>query len=330
MKSLAMKWFAEAPSNIALIKYMGRTNEENKIPANPSFSYTLPHLKSYVEIEYVDSPNTVTWEPLNFEDSHPIQLSMKAQERFFKHLAFMFKALGYAHSSLNGFIIRSSNNFPLGVGLASSASSFAALSLAASRVVGANNIRPNIQIAIDKIAQLSRIGSGSSCRSFYAPWVLWDNESVQALDFPHYAHLMHQVVIINAKEKAISSSQAHQYVKTSTFYAERPERAAQRLQTLFQALKNQQWEKIAQITWDEFQDMHQLFETASPSFSYRNEASLILLKKLEKYWEKKGDGPLVTMDAGPNIHLLYRPDQQEIQQEIQKYLLAGYSYVFSP
>jgi diphosphomevalonate decarboxylase len=325
-----MKWLAEAPSNIALIKYMGRKDEENKIPANPSLSYTLPHLKSYVELELLENSSCESrasfWEPLILKDSQPINLSTFSQERFLKHLDRVLRAF-IPDAPLPSFIVRSCNNFPLGVGLASSASSFAALTLVAARAACELTAQP--EPSLEKIISLSRQGSGSSCRSFYAPWVSWENESVHVMNYPDYAHLMHQVILLETKEKSVSSSKAHQYVKTSPFYSERPERATQRFKAFTQNLEQKHWKNLYAIAWDEFQDMHQLFETAKPAFSYQNADSLIILKNLQDYWLQKGDGPLITMDAGPNIHLLYRPDQQAIQHEIQHQLLSGYSYVFS-
>lgn len=315
-----MIWFTEAPSNIALIKYMGRKDEAKKIPENASLSYTLPHLKSFVELE-VSSQNKSYWKPLTFPEILPLILSQQGQQRFLNHLQRIqdyFSYKGY-------FVVRSGNNFPQASGLASSASSFAALTLAAVKAICSltHQTEPPIKI----IAQLSRLGSGSSCRSFYAPWALWRDESVESIQLP-YTQLNHQVVMLDQTEKSVLSSEAHRQVQTSPFYTKRQERAEKRLSLLLDALKNKHWSDAYAVTWEEFQDMHHLFETALPAFSYRSEASLSLLNQLRNYWEKKGDGPLITMDAGPNIHLLYREDQQEIQSEIEHHYLRAY-HVFS-
>lgn len=316
-----MKWFADAPSNIALIKYMGRKDENAKIPSNASLSYTLPHLKSFVELE-IFSGNVSQWEPLIIPNTLSLTLSPKAQERFLAHLALIQKYFNFTGS----FVVRSCNNFPQASGLASSASSFAALTQCAIQAICSlqNLEKPSLET----MAQLSRLGSGSSCRSFFSSWALWDNETVGAIDLP-YSDLIHQAVVISDLEKSVSSSQAHRQVQTSPFYSERAKRAENRLKALLIALQNKNWADAYQITWDEFQDMHHLFETASPVFSYRNEASQKLLQKLQQFWKTHGDGPLITMDAGPNIHLLYRPDQIAIQQTIQKDYLAGNYHVFS-
>lgn len=320
-----MKWLADAPSNIALIKYMGRKNDESKIPANASLSYTLPHLKSSVELELLSQGNS-RWEPLIRTNAHSISLSEPAQQRFLNHLNKVLRIF-FKNAPLPAFVVRSANNFPLGVGLASSASSFAALTLVAAKAASA--LTHQHQLPLEKIIALSREGSGSSCRSFYEGWVLWENESVQKMNYSSYDNLIHQVILLETHEKEVPSSQAHQRVKTSPFYNDRPSRATEHLNLFIQALKNENWSNLYQIAWNEFHDMHRLFETAIPAFSYHNEASRVLLKKLRDYWDKKGDGPLITMDAGPNIHLLYHSNQQDIQQDIQNQLLPGYSYVLS-
>jgi diphosphomevalonate decarboxylase len=83
------------------------------------------------------------------------------------------------------------------------------------------------------------------------------------------------------------------------------------------------WVSAYQICWREFQDMHQLFTTCEQPFVYITEKSLSVLNDLEQWWEKKGDGPIVTMDAGPNIHLLYRPEQIEMAREFKREYLVG-------
>lgn len=310
-------WHATAPSNIALIKYMGRKDEVAKIPDNASLSYTLPDLKSFVELERLPEGSTSRWEPLLSESCSALTLSESGQERFLAHLRFIQEELG---DHAGAFLVRSGNNFPQATGLASSASSFAALTLAAVQAICA--ITEQSEPSVNKIADLSRRGSGSSCRSLYEPWALWDNETVEVFETaPLYQQLIHDTIIISAEEKAVSSSKAHQNVKTSPLYIGRPERAQNRLKHFMNALKDEQaehWQILCQIAWEEFQDMHRLFETAIPAFSYRSEATQQALNALEQFWQKNGDGPIVTMDAGPNIHLLYRSDQKAMQDTIRQ------------
>jgi diphosphomevalonate decarboxylase len=313
-----MSWFAEAPANIALIKYMGKANARTNLPLNASLSYTLPKLITRVELE-ASTEQTDRWEPLNKLAFISHAFSEQAQTRFLKHLAFLKTYMGYSGT----FIVRSANNFPHGTGLASSASSFAALTRATLKACStANTPMPDIQTQ----AALSRQGSGSSCRSFFEPWAHWDGEHVQAITLP-YPNLIHQVILIHQEEKKVSSSEAHRRVSVLPDYPARKIRAEQNLANLLDALKQQDWHQAYRICWDEFQDMHALFSASEPAFSYITEQTQQALKILTQAWDSNDDGPLITMDAGPNIHLLYRPEQAELAHAFKQHALEHHLHV---
>ncbi|KGP63408.1 diphosphomevalonate decarboxylase [Legionella norrlandica] len=311
-----MHWFAQAPANIALIKYMGKKDEDSNLPDNSSLSYTLNNLLSSVKLEKLPTKKDI-WEPLYIPGAiEEFNLSVEAQQRFIDHLIRLKDHFGY----VGGFLIQSSNNFPHSTGLASSASSFAALTKCAS--IALSELTQRSLPSIDEQAQLSRLGSGSSCRSFYAPWALWTGDKVSSIDLP-YKDLLHQVIVISSQEKGIPSRQAHKLVKTSPFYEKRSQRAEENLKLLLSAFEAKDWTNIYQICWREFLDMHQLFKTCEKPFSYITDNTLNILNIIEKFWDEKGDGPIVTMDAGPNVHLLYRPDQTELALQFKSDYLVG-------
>lgn len=312
-----MHWLSQAPANIALIKYMGKKDDSSNLPDNSSLSYTLNHLLTTVKLEKIPAKKDI-WEPLNIPGAAEFNLSAAGQKRYTDHLARLKDYFGYS----GGFLIQSSNNFPHSSGLASSASSFAALTKCA---VTALSELTNKQVpSIDEQAQLSRLGSGSSCRSFYSPWALWKGDDVGPIDLP-YSNLTHQVIVVSNQEKSVSSSEAHKRVKTSPFYVDRPQRAEEHLKLLLDAFMNKDWVTIYKICWREFQDMHNLFSSCEQPFTYFSKPCTDILKILESKWEEEGDGPIVTMDAGPNIHLLYRTDQVELARQFKsQYLLGNY------
>ncbi len=306
-------WSAEAPANIALIKYMGKKTAATTTapgsrnrPTNSSLSMTLNHLFSRVEIHSKASgeANYDTWAPLNLDGFLVTNLSESGRRRYLAHFEFLKQKL-----AINGsFEVRSANNFPSDCGVASSASSFAALTLAAYRL--AQSQHADIDMSLNKIAEHSRIGSGSSIRSFMGPFVRWDEAGVAELCFSKL-DLVHQLVIVDREKKAIGSSEAHRFVTTSPQFKGRPERAEQRLTLLVNALNKGDWRTAYEISWAEFWDMHSLFSTSVPPFEYMNELSHRVLNFYAKKWQETGDGPLITMDAGANVHLLYRYDQIE-------------------
>lgn len=310
-----MQWFAQAPSNIALIKYMGKKDVENNIPMNRSLSYTLSNLVTSVVLEQ-HSGKQDFWEPLAIPGKGSITLSVEAQNRYLRHLARLKATVGYT----GAFIVRSNNNFPHSSGLASSASSFAALTKCALQALSelTRTELPDIQAQ----AQLSRLGSGSSCRSFFSPWALWNFDEVSAVDIP-YNHLIHQVIVISHDEKKVPSTEAHLRIMSSPLYPTRAEQAEHHLKSLLHSLESSDWKSAQQICWREFQDLHHLFTTCSTPFSYFTSNGNAALNTLQEFWQREGDGPLITMDAGPNIHLLYRSDQEDMANKFKREYLVG-------
>lgn len=298
---------SSAPSNIALIKYMGKTDEKNNKPTNSSFSFCLEKLRSYVRIKKNPNLTADEWHPYKREDLRPIKLSEKGQAKFLRHFEFLKKEF-----KIEGFFeIESANNFPSDCGLASSASSFAALTLATHDWRIKNSEVPRAPYLAKELAKLSQKGSGSSCRSFFSPWSLWHSSGAESIQIP-YKNLKHQVLLCDENIKTVSSSEAHVRVLTSDLFKGRVERVEGRLQKLIESLRAENWKLSFEICWNEFWDMHVLFHTSTPAFMYMNEKTTVALKVLHQKWLADGDGPLVTMDAGSNIHLLYRENQNEM------------------
>jgi diphosphomevalonate decarboxylase len=306
-----------APSNIALIKYMGKIEGSGNKPTNSSLSYTLENLKTFVRLTQIDQGED-QWKPLVRPDLEHLDLSEKGKLRFLKH----FLNLKEKWNINATFLIESANNFPSDCGLASSASSFAALTLAAAEVF--QKMNPQVWGKDKKtLSELSRQGSGSSCRSLFGPWALWQHEYAEQMGL-ELTDMHHIVVVVEDSKKQISSSEAHKLVTTSPRFEGRPERAEIRLKDLVNALRFNDWHLARQIVWDEFVDMHRLFETSTPSFSYMNADSKQVLEDCQNFWTKWQDGPLVTMDAGANVHMLFRQDQKKSFADYREHFAAKY------
>lgn len=298
-------WTDQAPSNIALIKYMGKVEGQTNQTINPTLSYTLNHLVT--EVQLTPSPDGQDhFEPLPGAN---IKLSGQQEARFLNFLKKIKNTFDYE----GHFIVKSGNNFPHDCGLASSASSFAALTKVAVKAICEITERP--QPPQKEIAALSRLGSGSSCRSFFSPWSFWSHDAIQEIELP-YKELHHMVFVVSSSVKKVSSSEAHKRVVTSSLFEGRIDRAKTRMVHLMEAFQNKDWQKAYEICWAEFWDMHVLFETSTPSFGYMVPETIKVLNWIRDYWKMIGDGPLVTMDAGPNIHFLFRPNQKEMMENI--------------
>ncbi len=301
-------WSAIAPSNIAFIKYMGKSDVASNLPTNSSLSFTTKNLISKVNI-IPHKGDIDIWRPLDDENFFTLDLNEFEQAKYLSHFSRIKELFGVR----DNFIVESSNNFPSSTGIASSASSFAALTKAGvwamCEVSGADVPDDGY------ICEISRLGSGSSCRSFFQPWALWNSAGVKELGFDGFNFLNHQLLIISSEKKLVSSSQAHQLVKTSLLFQGRPERAKLRLERLIGAMKKQDWKETFNLCWAEFMDMHALFVTCNKPFSYISSKSMAVLNFVLGFWSANDDGPVVTMDAGENIHIFWRPNQADVKKE---------------
>ena len=129
---------------------------------------------------------------------------------------------------------------------------------------------------------------------------------------------MHMVVIVDGGRKSVSSSDAHSRVTKSPHFSGRADRARMRMDRLLPALESSDWRSAYEICFEEFEDMHELFHTSDPPFRYRTADSDRIVEDCADLWATYRDGPIVTMDAGPNVHLLFRPDQQALLSKLQE------------
>ena len=285
-------WQGSAPSNIAIVKYMGKTLSGKNEATNPSVSMTLEDFRTSIEITLDPKLSADQWKPMN-----GLSLSEKGQDRF---LSF-FKNLKDKEGIRENFLIRSGNNFPADAGLASSASSFAALTLTAYTAF--SDLKSKPLPTPDYLANISRTGSGSSCRSFFSPWCSWNGQEIRKVA-SRMPKLIDFVAILNKSTKSVSSSEAHKRVQTSPLFERRSERALDRWNKSLTAIESGDIANLAKIAWDDMWDMHSLFHTSDPSFSYLEPDTIAVLKFIEDHRSDFKNHPIVTIDAGPNVHML--------------------------
>lgn len=315
-KGWALRWQWEpgprlkvqSPSNLALIKYMGKLAPG--VATNPSVSVTLPHLVTEVSIGPAAKPN------LEIPQLEP---GTAGFERFAKAVEY----LKQAWNILEPLEIQSRNNFPQSAGLASSSSAFSALTMAlwlwARQASNQSRITSKLP-SWSQLPALSATLSGASGRSFYGPACLWWKSQFIPLIFEPCYQGYHAVFGVEINPKAVSSSQAHARVVTSLLFQDRARRARRRLRQVL----NHRFEKsinfdLFQIVWHEFWDMHALFETSHEAFGYLLPLTLEIINFWRQFWKKHGWGPLVTLDAGANVHVLFdRYKAQEAQKIVRQ------------
>lgn len=311
-----------APSNIALIKYMGKSDLALNLAASPSLSMTLKDLCTVTELKEIDGPSRIVAElpggAPSFTTGLSLQvprLSEKGIHRMLAHVARVqgqapesFGAFGLKTRQLKGLEIRSANTFPEGTGIASSASSFAAVTLGVAALLAEDlgqfkALYSKNQGFRRSLSQISRQGSGSSCRSFEGPWVAWKDERTWACESktPELADL---VLLVSDAHKEVGSSEAHRRVLESPLWEGRVARVEKRFEELQVQLRQGDLRAAALLSWQEAWEMHSLFHTAREPFTYWAPQSMEILKYFSEVLRTDAHPPIVTMDAGPNLHVL--------------------------
>ena len=198
--------------------------------------------------------------------------------------------------------VMSQNNFPAGTGIASSASAFAALSLAASCAAGLN-------LNEAELSRIARLGSGSACRSVPAGFVEWqaghDGVTSYAYSIAPEDHwnLVDCITIISKSHKATSSEAGHVLADSSQFQAVRTASATERLEICRNAILTRDFDAFADVTEFDSNLMHAVIMTSNPPVIYWLPATLQVIHEVIKM-RKSGMQVCYTIDAGPNVHVI--------------------------
>lgn len=299
---------AEAHPNIALIKYWGNRDHRLNLPANNSISFNLEGLLTRTLVVF-DSQ-------LNRD-----RLIINGRERFRDPLKRVQRILAWVreHSGIywNAHVI-SVNNFPEGVGIASSASAFAALALAASKAAGLHLDERNL-------SRLARIGSGSAARSVPDGFVEWrsgtgDHDSYAFTLFPpEYWDLWDCVAVVSTEPKPLGSQEGHLLAETSPIQWARVTDAPRRLDWCRKALKERDFESLAEVVELDSHLLHAVMQTSSPPLFYWEPTSVALMHQVRR-WRKQGWNVCYTLDAGPNVHVICTSEVvQRLEHELQNF-----------
>jgi diphosphomevalonate decarboxylase len=286
---------AEASPNIALIKYWGDADHDLRIPANGSISMTLGGLSTVTR---------VTFDPALQQDRLLIggePAPPAALERVARHLDVL-----RAHAGMGAHAhVESTNSFPGGAGIASSASAFAALTVAALAAAGC---------AADSVtlSRLARRGSGSACRSILGGFVEWqagasdaDSFATQLIPSEHWA-LADLVAVVSQAPKDIGSTEGHRLASTSPLQAARVADAPRRLSLCREAILRRDFSALAEVVELDSHMMHAVMMTSSPPLLYWIPLTVELLRAVAAL-RRGGIGVCATIDAGPNVHCLCEP-----------------------
>ena len=323
----------KSPSNLAIVKYWGKYGDQ--LPRNPSLSLTLnkAFTQTRISYHYHDSPGLSI--DFRFEGDE----NKKFEERirvFLSGIKEYFPMLNNLHLSID-----SENSFPHSSGIASSASSMSALAMCLCDIEDklAEEKMP-IDNFLQKASYIARLGSGSACRSLYPHAALWGyhhdiEHSSNEYAIPYaekidetFKTLHDDILIVSGEEKSVSSSAGHALMDDNIYAASRYKQAHNRVVQLAEAMKTGDIVLFGKIAEDEALTLHALMMCSNPSYMLIEPGSIAIMKKVRDYRNDTGDQVYFSLDAGPNIHLLYPHSIKNkidtfIESELKQYCHHG-------
>jgi diphosphomevalonate decarboxylase len=290
MNDLSVK--AKASPNIAFIKYWGDRDPVLRIPANSSISMNLADLFTITSVSF--DPHLKA-DQLILNKRAVSGSALGRMSTFLDRIRSMAAIAWYAH-------VESQNNFPIGAGIASSASAFASLALAASSAAG-------LTLSERELSSLARTGSGSASRSLPGGFVEWQagDDHLSSFAFsiapPEHWHLVDCIAIVSQGRKSTGSTEGHALANTSPLQQSRLEDAPRRLNICRKAILERDFEALAHICELDSNMMHSVMLTSTPPLHYLQPATLDIMQAVQA-WRKAGTPVFFTIDAGPNVHVL--------------------------
>jgi diphosphomevalonate decarboxylase len=287
-----MQGTAIAQPNIALIKYWGKRDVERNLPAVGSISITLRELFTRMQVEFDDSLRA---------DS--LVVNEAPDDTMLPRLAACLDQV--AGASRPRARITSTCNFPIAAGLASSASAFAAVTLAATRAAGR-------ALDVDTLAMLAGRASGSAARSLFGGFVELRNVADgihcqtirEAEDWP----LSVVVAITEKGPKAVGSTEAMEISRrTSPFYSNWVEQQDLDLDTARTAIAARDFEKLGMIAEHNCMKMHSIMWASRPPMVYWNAATMRCMQTVRQL-QGQGVGVFFTIVAGPQVKAVCLPE----------------------
>ena len=283
---------AQSCANIAFVKYWGRRDDALRLPLNASISMNL---------DAATTITTVAFDPTLADDMvtiHGAEDGGKAARRVSEHLDRIRALAGISARAR----VASRNSFPMGAGIASSASAFAALTAAACAAAG-------LDLDERALSILARQGSGSACRSIPAGFVEWHAGDTSAESFaesiapPGHWDLRDLIAIVQTAHKTVGSSKGNALVSTSPFAAARLAEAERALPVIRRAILARDFAAFGEETEQEAIRMHAVAMTSRPSLLYWSPETVRLMHAI-RAWRDEGLPAWFTIDAGANVHVL--------------------------
>ena len=318
-----------APSNIALVKYWGK--KDNQIPANPSVSFTLNNCKTITKLAFAKKVKEDSFSfDLLFEGKPKEDFKPKIQ-KFLERIEIYLPFLKEYH-----FTIDTENTFPHSSGIASSASGMAALAMNLMRLEKELNPDMTEDYFYQKASMLARLGSGSACRSVKGEVVVWGNHTNIAgssdlfgVEFPYTIHdnfknFQDTILLVDKGEKQVSSTVGHDLMHDHPYAERRFAQAHENLDKLIAIFESGDLEEFIKVVESEALTLHAMMMTSMPYFILMKPNTLEIINAIWKFRNATKIPVCFTLDAGANVHVLYPNKDKEIVLQFIQSELVGY------
>ena len=308
VNEVSFSW--ESPSNIALVKYWGKNLDQT--PKNPSISFTLSDCKTTTSVLFKKIKNTskiIDFE-LFFEGERNISFRTKI-EKFFSTIVAYCPFLSNYHLTIS-----SSNSFPHSSGIASSASAMSALSLCIMSLEKELTLIDD-EFFYKKASFISRIGSGSACRSIYGGINFWGTHSDFSFGSDLYSTQVSKsisskfhnyrdaILIIDEGKKEVSSSVGHELMNDNPFSQIRFKLAKNNISKLMKILESGNLNEFCNLVESEALMLHSLMMSSTPSYVLMKPATLSVINLIREFRKDSNIPVCFTLDAGANVHILF-------------------------
>ncbi|MNK47220.1 hypothetical protein D3C87_660260 [compost metagenome] len=317
-----------APSNIALVKYWGK--KENQVPANPSISFTLNNCKTITKLSFDKKENNGSFSFDLLFEGQPKESFRPKIEKFFERVVQYLPFLKEYH-----FTIDTQNTFPHSSGIASSASGMAALAMNLMSLEKQLNPQMTEEYFYQKTSFLARLGSGSAGRSVKGKVVIWGNHTATTGSSNLYgipfegAHKIFNnyqdtILLVDKGEKQVSSTVGHDLMHGHPFAEQRFTQAHENLSAMKEALSSGDLDTFIKITESEALTLHAMMMTSMPYFILMKPNTLEIINRIWKFRSETNTPVCFTLDAGANVHMLYPENVSSKVLDFIKNELVGY------
>lgn len=321
-----------APSNIALVKYWGK--KDNQIPANPSVSFTLKNCKTITKLAFEKKETESATKGFSFDllfEGKPKEDFKPKIRKFLERIEAYLPFLQDYH-----FTIDTHNTFPHSSGIASSASGMAALAMNFMSLERKLNPEMTDDYFYQKASFLARLGSGSACRSVKGNVVVWGNQAniegssdLFGVEFPHAIHeIFHNyqdtILLVDKGEKQVSSTVGHDLMHNHPYAERRFSQAHENLDKLIAIFESGNVEEFIKVVESEALTLHAMMMTSMPYYILMKPNTLQIINAIWKFRNETNVPVCFTLDAGANVHVLYPENVKEKVLQFIKNELVGF------